>query len=362
MKEQAEAQVFAKAPGSKGKITAPNAGARWQLDLIDYKGSPDKGNTVALVVIDVFSRELWAEALPSKEPRVVAAAFERILGKGARRRSKGAQAVPNEVSHDAGTEWSGPFKALLEKHGIASTQKTSLNSLAIVDAAINGLKTTMKKELGAGNPSWSSALPKAVAAHNKNSHGGLMGSAPLDVKASPELQYALEAQAGRGVAQNANIHEERVKKLLAAGAFRKLLPRAQWVRAGHPRWSGEVFKVKELVGGVAVATDGSKTAIRDVLPVGEASKSVTLAPRPTRVPTTAAEALKPYAVALEGFLGQGTLTTQGAGTKLRAVPGFSEAMQGNKLTGIGALSRFLALFPGRFAIDGAAPRQRVRRA
>ena len=101
------------------------------MDLIDYKAQPADGNTAALVVVDVFSRELWAEALPSKRPEVVAAAFARILGKGSRRNAKSSQESPNEVSHDSGLERSGLFAALLEKHGIASTPKIHLNSLAL---------------------------------------------------------------------------------------------------------------------------------------------------------------------------------------------------------------------------------------
>ena len=56
------------------------------------------------------------------------------------------------------------------------------------------------------------------------------------------------------------------------------------------------------------------------------------------------------------------LTLQGAGTKMRAVPGFSEAMQEAKVTGIGALERFIRLFPQMFTVEGEGQRKRVRRA
>ena len=339
VKAQAISQVFAKAPASNGRIVAPQANSRWQVDLIDFKSNPDQGNTVVLVAIDVFSRELWAEALPPKSADVVAAAFGRMLGKGSRRGAKGPGESPKEVSHDAGTEWSGPFAALLESRGIVSTQKTSRNSLAIVDAAIKGLKDTMKKDTG----SWVEALPRAVAAHNSGSHSGLMGSRPVDVKKNPELQYTLEAEAGRAMAHNADIHEGRLQTLKAAGAFRTQLPKSTWSRAGHPRWSGEVHQVKHFNGGDVVATDGTRVPAREALAVDKASKNVVLPANPSRVSTGAAEALKPFAAALEGFLGTGSLTLQGAGTKLRGLPGFAEAMKAQKLTGIGALLRFVAL-------------------
>ena len=55
----------------------------------------------------------------------------------------------------------------------------------------------------------------------------------------------------------------------------------------------------------------------------------------------------------------GHLTLQGAGIKLRAVPGFSEAMEEQRITGIGAFQRFLDLFP-EFVVEGRAPKASVR--
>jgi len=109
-----------------------------------------------------------------------------------------------------------------------------------------------------------------------------------------------------------------------------------------------------------IATDGSRIAIRDAQPVAVGSKSIALPAKVTRVPTDAAEALKPYAAALGGFLGAGSLTLQGAGTKLRKVPGFNAAMMANKLTGVGALERFIRLFPTMFLVEGDGQKKRVR--
>ena len=72
-------------------------------------------------------------------------------------------------------------------------------------------------------------------------------------------------------------------------------------------------------------------------------------------------ALRPFATALRGFLGpDGSLTVQGAGIKLRGVPGFSEAMEEQRITGIGAFQRFLDLFPAEFEVTGKAPKASVR--
>ncbi len=56
----------------------------------------------------------------------------------------------------------------------------------------------------------------------------------------------------------------------------------------------------------------------------------------------ARQALGPFALALRGILGPGGfLTLQEAGTKLRGIPGFLEAMAGQRLAGIVAIPRSL---------------------
>ena len=69
-------------------------------------------------------------------------------------------------------------------------------------------------------------------------------------------------------------------------------------------------------------------------------------------------ALRPFAVALRGMLGDGPITLQKAGRTLRAILGFSEAMTAQRLAGIGALQRLIALFP-EFKVEGRAPRATV---
>ena len=61
------------------------------------------------------------------------------------------------------------------------------------------------------------------------------------------------------------------------------------------------------------------------------------------------------------MLGDEGLTLQGAGIKLRPVPGFSEAMTEAKVTGVGALERFIRLFPDMFKVEGEGQKKRVRR-
>ena len=205
----------------------------------------------------------------------------------------------------------------------------------------------------------------AATAYNANSHSALMGSAPEDVGGAPGLQYELEEQSGFDVASNSNVNEKaRIDKLRSLGAFRILLPRTTWNRAGQPRWSEKVYEFLHIYGQDVKATDGTTAPIRNVLPVPLGPSDVKIprelkAGRPIR-DEEAKQALRLFAVALRGFLGpDGSLTLQGAGTKLRSIPGFSEAMDAQRITGIGALQRFLDLF-SEFVVVGRASKASVK--
>ena len=316
--------------------------------MMDFKSrTPEKNDDfrLAIVCIDIFSRMLYAEPLKTKEPEEVAAAFQRIQ----RRAGK-----PQEVSTDAGAEFKGAFSEMLEKQGVGQRFKESTNSLAVVDRAIGSLKASIAKEMvDTGSESWAKALPLAVKAHNSNSHPALLGSAPEDVKGTPVLQYELEKQSGYDMAVNRGINEDgRIQKLRELGAFRILLPKTTWTRAGVPRWSEKVYEFLHVYGQDVKAVDGTTAPIRNVLPVPLGSADVAVprelkAGRPIRDEGSKA-ALRPFAAALRGWLGGApdkSLTLQGAGTKLRGLDGFADAMAASKITGIGALVRFLALRP-----------------
>ncbi len=365
---QATAQVFGPAPKSQGKVTSPELNDRWQCDLMDFKTrtpEKNKGLRAALLCVDVFSRFAYAEPLVGKTAGEVAAAFERILQRVRTTRTTGKKAAgrPKEVSTDSGNEFKGEFSEMLSRLGIAHSWKTSINSLAVVDATTRTLKDIMKKEMTAKeSDSWVAALPKAVEAYNANSHSGILNSAPEDVPKSKVLQYELEKRAGYDQAQNTTVHQDRVVRLQAAGAFRALLPRSTWTRTGQPRYSDKVYRLDFVSGHEAVATDGSRHPLRDVLPVPVASTDVQVprelkGGRPIR-DEGAKAALRPFATALRGLLGAGPITLQMAGTRLRAIPGFPEAMAAQRLTGIGALRRFLDLFP-EFVVEGRAPKATV---
>jgi hypothetical protein len=135
------------------------------------------------------------------------------------------------------------------------------------------------------------------------------------------------------------------------------------MRVTTARWSNEVHKVASFVGDQVVDEKGTRFPIRDVLPVKLGSRDLEAVPdlgtdakqREQR------EKLRPFALALSGMLGEEGLSIQGAGTKLRKLPGFSEKMEEARLTGVGALERLVRLYPASVEVEGEGQRKRIRR-
>lgn len=206
-------------------------------------------------------------------------------------------------------------------------------------------------------------MPRAVKAHNANSHEHLMGAAPADVKGNLVLQYSLEKYAGVDAAKNVERHMARTEELRKNGAFRVLLPGKMFARTTTAKWSNEVHKVRQIIGTEVEDEKGQRFLVRHVLPVPANSKDAKAAADAGTEAKRweAREQLTLFAQALIGMLGDEGLSLQGAGSKLRQVPGFSQAMVEAKLTGVGALERFIRLFPDVFAVEGEAQKKRVRR-
>ena len=311
------------------------------------------------MVVDIFSRFAWAIPMETKSAEATAKAFDEILRESGRK--------PSELDTDGGLEFSGgTFESFLEGKDIAHKIRSPghANALAVVDVFIKTLKETLAKDLAEdGSRNWIQFLPRAVEAHNSNSHEHLMGAAPADVKGNLVLQYSLEKYAGSDAAKNVERHMMRTEALRRDGAFRVLLPGKTFARTTTAKWSNEVHKVKQIIGTEVEDEKGQRFLIRHVLAVPANSKDVrAAADAGTEAKKWAArDHLTLFAQTLIGILGDEGLSLQGAGIKLRQIPGFSEAMTEAKVTGIGALERFIRLFPDVLVVEGEGQKKRVRR-
>ena len=74
---QGQKQVYRPVPPSKGKSVAEGPEFRYQADLVDFKNQPSKGFSIILIIIDVFSRQVWARPSPNKTPLAISRVMQR---------------------------------------------------------------------------------------------------------------------------------------------------------------------------------------------------------------------------------------------------------------------------------------------
>ena len=113
------------------------------MDLIEFRTGPSKGFKYILVIVKIFSRQIWAEPCKDKSPLAIEPVLRRLLA-----------TLPNKPKvflTDLGNEWTGAVDALLAAQGIIRRAKAveDTNALGVIDRAIQSLKTRLAESLSA---------------------------------------------------------------------------------------------------------------------------------------------------------------------------------------------------------------------
>ena len=273
VRSQSVRQVFNDRPGFKGKVVATKIDDRWAADLIVYSSKPSESEGSApyqfiLIVQDIYSRKLFGHALRFKDAETVTQAFESLL------RQHG---TPSRLDTDDGPEFSGPFRALLEEHGIAHTiaDKRSYNARATLDSAIKVYRQTLVRLQAAEDTrDWAALVQRVFKLYNDTVHSSLVGRTPNDVRGDDDLQFTLDQQAAAGLQQNTKGLEARDSKLQRLGNFRVELPRAEFERSFHPKFSGTVHTAVNVKNGFVQDETGKVHPTKHVRAVPGGSENV----------------------------------------------------------------------------------------
>jgi hypothetical protein len=138
-----ERQIFSAPQPAASKVVAEDQRARFQADLLDFRNTGDvegeETSKSVFVLVNSFTREMWARAMPNKTPASTTAAMLSIL----RTMTPGDE--PLVVSTDGGGEFKGAFEAMLKEEDIALRLKQGRNALSHVDRSIQSLKLTLAK-------------------------------------------------------------------------------------------------------------------------------------------------------------------------------------------------------------------------
>jgi Integrase core domain len=155
----------------------------WQADIAEMQpySRENNGNRYILMVIDCYSKYLWAEPLKSKSAEDVYQVMKSIVER--------VKKIPKNLQTDHGTEfYNKRFSQLMKKYKINHYSTYSTKKAAIVERVIRTIKGWLYREFSAqGNNRWIDILDNITKKYNGRIHR-TTGMKPIDIKENTQLK------------------------------------------------------------------------------------------------------------------------------------------------------------------------------
>jgi len=163
-------EIYSKPPKRNyetNKIVYNHIDEIWSIDLadmIDYKISNNKGFRYIFIIIDNFSKYLWAIPLKNKYSQTITNEFSNILSTSKRK--------PLKIESDRGTEfYNSIFQNFLKSKSIQHYSRFTDKGPSIAERVIRTVRNLLKKPVfEKGNADWLSELPPVVKKYNNTIH------------------------------------------------------------------------------------------------------------------------------------------------------------------------------------------------
>ena len=183
-------EIYSKAPLRNyptNKIVYNHFDEIWSIDLadmIDYKTSNNKGFRYIFIIIDIFSKYLWAIPLKNKYSQTITNEFSNILTTSKRK--------PVKLESDRGTEfYNSIFQNFLKLKNIQHYSRYTDKGPSIAERVIITVRILLKKPIFlASNADWLSELPSAIKQYYNTVHHSIKMK-PIDAskKSNQKLVY-----------------------------------------------------------------------------------------------------------------------------------------------------------------------------
>ena len=163
-------EIYGKSPKKNyptNKIVYNNVDEIWSIDLvdmIDYKISNNKQFRYMFIIIDNFSKLLWAIPLRNKYGETVTKEFSNILSSSKR--------SPLKIESDRGKEWyNSIFQNFLKSKNIQLYSRYTDKGPSIAERVIRTVRNLLKNPVfEKGKADWLSELPSVIKQYNNTIH------------------------------------------------------------------------------------------------------------------------------------------------------------------------------------------------
>ena len=204
----------------------------WMADLIEYPAIKwyNKNNTFILLVIDVFTKVIYAEPMKRKLGENTAEAMEKILAK--------VESAPVMLVTDRGREfYNSAFRNVMFSNGINhfSTPTLTKFKASVAERAIRTIKTRIGRYMqDTKSNTWIDVLDDIVEGYNKTPHSS-HGLPPLDV-----INHNRKEVYKRLYPKTLLKVDCRLK---VGDKVRKIREKQDFEKGYTPNWSEEIFTI-----------------------------------------------------------------------------------------------------------------------
>jgi transposase InsO family protein len=255
--KQKVSQVFKPSPKKRGFIVAFHPKERVQMDLIDMTNYSRQNNGYGwiLLIVDVFTRFVWAYVMPRKDVASVDATLSQFITKY----------HPDIVMSDNETSFKSKIvQELMKENDVEHTMVDAGDhkALGVIDRAVKTIKDSIFKYMTDKNKSrYIDQLPRIISAYNDTPNGGILDIAPADAE-TKENTTALQIE---------NHKKELVNKknrtVFHVGDHVRIRNRKATFERSYDEKYGEQFIIEKIEGTKVVLDNGETISKRRIVKV-----------------------------------------------------------------------------------------------
>ena len=207
----------------------------WSIDLadmIDYKTSNNKGFRYIFIIIDNFSKYLWAIPLKNKYSQTITNEFSNILSSSKRK--------PLKIESDRGTEfYNSIFQNFLKSKSIQHYSRFTDKGPSIAERVIRTIRNLLKKPVfEKGNANWLSELSSVIKQYNNTIHHS--------IKMTPN--QASKTSSERKVYSNLKDNREAHKPKFILGQLVETADiKRVFSKGDSTNWSYKLYTITEII-------------------------------------------------------------------------------------------------------------------
>ena len=231
-------EIYSKPPRKNyptNKIVYNSIDGIWSIDLADfsnYKTSNNKGFRYIFIVIDNFSKYLWAIPLKNKYSQTITDEFANILTKSKRK--------PLKLESDRGTEfYNSIFQNFIKNKNIQHYSRYTDKGPSIAERVIRTIRSLLKKPVfEKGNADWLSELSSVIKQYNNTIHHSIkMTPIQASKKVNEKLVY-------NNLKDNREIQKPKFKlgQLVRTADIKRVFSKGD-----STNWSYNLYTITEII-------------------------------------------------------------------------------------------------------------------